>query len=192
MELLDIVDEEGIPTGEVVRRSVAHEKGIPHRTAHVWIFRKNESRIEILLQKRSADKDSYPGCYDISSAGHIPAGVDFVPSALRELREELGLDASADDLVYCGRRRIHYEADFHGKSFIDNQVSNIYMYWKDLDPADLMLQAEEVESVVWIGFDECCEKVQNSRFNHCIIPEELDILRNALTKTAEEGIPDPA
>ena len=49
--------------------------------------------MELLLQKRSQQKDSYPGCYDISSAGHSPAGVDFIPSALRELKEELGLDA---------------------------------------------------------------------------------------------------
>ena len=85
MEILDVVDERGVPTGEKVERSAAHEKGIRHRTSHVWIVRYKERRLQVLLQKRSENKDSYPGCYDISSAGHIPAGIDFVPSAAMTL-----------------------------------------------------------------------------------------------------------
>ena len=92
MELLDIVDEKGNPTGETVPREVAHREGIRHRTAHVWIFRRRGGVVQILLQKRSDNKDSDPGCYDISSAGHIPAGRDYIPSAVRELKEELGVD----------------------------------------------------------------------------------------------------
>ena len=75
MELLDVVDENGCPTGRAVDRETAHREGIRHRTAHVWLMREGRNGVEVLLQKRSANKDSYPGCYDISSAGHIPAGV---------------------------------------------------------------------------------------------------------------------
>ena len=31
LELLDIVDEQGVPTGETVTRARAHEEGIRHR-----------------------------------------------------------------------------------------------------------------------------------------------------------------
>ena len=58
MEYFDICDERGLPTGEVVERSVAHREGILHRTAHVWIIKKVEGRWQVLLQKRSKDKDS--------------------------------------------------------------------------------------------------------------------------------------
>lgn len=81
MEWLDVVDDQGNPTGETVERTKAHQKGIRHRTAHVWLMREHQGKVEILLQKRSAGKDSHPGCYDISSAGHIPAGVDWLSSA---------------------------------------------------------------------------------------------------------------
>ena len=77
-EYLDVVDENGMPTGETVERSVAHREGFPHRTSHLWLVRRREGRIQVLLQKRAMTK-SFPGCYDISSAGHIPAGQDFVP-----------------------------------------------------------------------------------------------------------------
>ena len=90
-EMLDVVDENGMPTGETVPREKAHAEGIRHRTSHVWLLRARSGEIQVLLQKRCETKDSWPGCYDISSAGHIPAGVDFLPSAIRELQEELGV-----------------------------------------------------------------------------------------------------
>ena len=85
-EFLDIVNENGMPTGRIVERSVAHMEGIWHRTSHVWLVRRKKETVQVLLQKRTAVK-SFPGCYDISSAGHIPAGEGFLPSALRELKD---------------------------------------------------------------------------------------------------------
>ena len=81
MEYLDIVDENGVPTGKIAERTAAHKQGLRHRTSHVWILREQAGKVEVLLQKRSQNKDSFPGCYDISSAGHIPAGVDFLMTA---------------------------------------------------------------------------------------------------------------
>mgnify|MGYP002709524200 FL=1 len=86
MEFLDIRDKNGNPTGEVKERSLVHADGDIHGTSHVWIVRKNEKgSYDLLLQKRSENKDAFPGCYDISSAGHLPAGQDYLSSALREL-----------------------------------------------------------------------------------------------------------
>ena len=90
-EYLDVIDDNGNLTGEMVAREVAHRDGIRHRTSHLWLLRKKDGALQILLQKRSADKPSFPNCYDISSAGHIPAGGEFASSALRELKEELGI-----------------------------------------------------------------------------------------------------
>lgn len=179
-ELLDIVDEHGIPTGKTVSRKTAHEQGIRHRTSHVWLVRKKGGRVQILLQKRSSEKDSYPGCYDISSAGHIPAGVDFLPSALRELKEELGYEAAPGELIYCGQRSFEFHQVFHGRTFHDNQVSNVYVLWADLEPQDFTLQKEEVSEVRWLDFEECLEKVRTGQIPNCIFPEELEMVRAAL------------
>ena len=91
MELFDVIDSKGNPAGQIVSREKAHAEGIPHRTAHIWIIRKKEGRVQILLQKRSQNKDSFPGKFDTSSAGHIQAGDEPLESALRELKEELGI-----------------------------------------------------------------------------------------------------
>lgn len=179
MELLDIVDENGVPTGETVERGEAHRTGARHRTSHLWLLRRRGGRVELLLQKRSRQKDSYPGCYDISSAGHIPAGVDFVPSALRELKEELGLEARPEELILCGVRRFEYRDTFHGRPFHDNQVSRVYALWRDVAPEELRLQAEEVESVRWMEYEACLRAVRENAFPNCIRLDELEMLPNA-------------
>lgn len=180
MEILDIVDELGNPTGLTIDRKTAHEKGIRHRTSHVWLLRKKENRTQILLQKRSDDKDSFPGFYDISSAGHIKAGDDFYISAIRELKEEIGVEATIDELIDCGNRKFYFENVFHGKVFKDNQVSKIFILWKDLEENEFQFLDHEVSAVKWFDFDECYQGVNNDTFHHCIYLEELDIIKKAL------------
>lgn len=50
MELLDIVDEKGNPTGQTVDREKAHREGIRHRSSHVWLFRRRAGRVEFTPQ----------------------------------------------------------------------------------------------------------------------------------------------
>ncbi|MBQ7858666.1 MAG: NUDIX domain-containing protein [Faecalibacterium sp.] len=179
-EFFDVVTEYGQPTGQTVERTLAHAQGIRHRTAHVWLLRSRAGRVQILLQKRSYNKDSFPGCWDISSAGHIPAGVDFVPSALRELQEELGVAARPDQLLYCGQRRFQYRGSFHGSTFVDDQVSNVYILWLDKEPQQFTLQPEEVAEVCWFNFEECVQAVAQNTIPHCIYTEELELLRQGM------------
>lgn len=185
MEWLDIVDENGIPTGKTVARGDAHRDGIRHRTSHVWILRKHRGTLQVLLQKRSRNKDSYPGCYDISSAGHIPAGDGFLESALRELKEELGVTATADELIACGRRQFQFCETFHGRKFRDNQVSNVYALWRDLEDAEFTIQKSEVESVLWMNWEQCMDMVKNRKIPNCICAEELEMVAMAVLPTDE-------
>lgn len=119
------------------------------------------------------EKDSHPGCYDISSAGHIPAGDDYRGSAVRELREELGVQAAEKDLIPCGLRRFSYQAEFHGRPFWDNQVSRVYLLPLDREEKDFHIQKEELESVRWMDMEQCIESVENGAIPNCIQMEEL-------------------
>jgi len=180
MELLDIVDEHGNPKGETVDREVAHKQGVMHRTSHVWLVREKDGKTQILLQKRCQTKDSYPGCYDISSAGHIPAGMEFEESAIRELKEELGVSASPDELVFCGDRTITADDEFFDKEFHDRQFSRVFFLQCDLDESKFTLQKDEVECVLWMDLDECIEAVKSNSIKHCIYLCELEMVRSAL------------
>lgn len=182
MEYLDIVDEKGNPTGQIVERKKAHAEGIRHRTSHVWIVRKKTEQIEILLQRRCDTKESFPGCYDISSAGHIPAGVDYKASAVRELKEELGIDVVEDELIYCGDRNVKWDEVFNGKPFHDRQISRVFALWCDLDESKFSLQEEEVSAVRWMKLDTLLEAVRENTIPHCINQNELIMVKNAIVQ----------
>lgn len=181
MELLDICDENGLPTGKTVDRDTAHKEGILHRTAHVWVIRKREGKTEILLQKRSMEKDSFPGMYDTSSAGHIPAGEEPLSSALRELSEELGICAKESDLHYAGMFRIRFEKIFHGKVFRENEITRVFVYDRPVEVGKLTLQESEVDEVRWFDLEKVEEEIRFSRERFCVPAEGLKTLRDYLS-----------
>lgn len=168
MEIFDIVDENGFPTGETVERTEAHRLGLRHRTAHIWVVREQEGVTEVLLQKRAANKDSFPGRFDTSSSGHIHTGDEPLESALRELEEEIGIHAQAEDLTFAGTFRIQYEKEFYGKMFRDNEISFVYVYRKPVDTSSLVLQAEEVECVEWFPLDYVVSECANHNPKFCV------------------------
>ncbi len=187
IEYLDIVDESGNPTGKTVLRDQAHREGILHRTAHVWIVRKSGKGYEILLQKRSMEKESFPGMFDTSSAGHIPAGEKPISSAIRELSEELGILAEPEQLQYAGTIRIQYEKVFHGSLFRDNEVTSVYIYSQPVDTANLKLQQSEVEEVRWFNLNEVWGEIQSDRRRFCVPSKSLNLLRDYLKADCQEA-----
>jgi isopentenyldiphosphate isomerase len=86
-EIFDIVNERDEVIDRKPRREV-HARGLWHRAVHVLVF---NARGEIFLQKRSMLKDTAKGLWDSSSSGHVDSGEDYDACAVRELREEIGL-----------------------------------------------------------------------------------------------------
>ena len=185
MEVLDIVNEAGLPTGKVIDRDTAHREGILHRTAHVWIVRKTPAGYDVLLQKRSMEKESFPGLYDTSSAGHIPAGDAPLESALRELAEELGVQASPEQLEKAGTFRIQYEKEFHGHLFRDNEFTTVYVLNASVEIKDMVLQESEVSEVRWFDLEAVWEEIQRTRERFCVPRQGLQVLRDYLAQTSK-------
>src|SRR5439155_20107211 len=89
-EILDVVDDHDEVIGQRPRSEI-HRLKLNHRAIHVLVF---NSRGELFLQKRSMKKDTFPGAWDSSASGHLASGESYDACALRELREELGLEAA--------------------------------------------------------------------------------------------------
>lgn len=179
-EYLDICDNNGIPSLNVVSRKKAHNEGIMHRTAHVWIVRKQNEKYQVLLQKRASNKDSFPGRYDTSSAGHIKSKDAPIISAVRELREELGISASIDDLSYVGIFRVNYDKEFHGKMFRDREVAFVYIYKEIVDMNQLKLQKEEVEEVSWFDIEYVYKECMKHNNIFCVPTKGLKLIIDSL------------
>jgi len=84
-ELFDVVDRENVVTGQAERGEV-HAKSLLHRAVHMFVFNKSG---ELYLSRRSHLKDTHPGRWGSSAAGHLDSGEDYQSAALRELEEEL-------------------------------------------------------------------------------------------------------
>lgn len=181
MELFDIINLDGSKTGVVKERGVAHRDGSRHPTVHMWVIRPNEkSGWDLLIQKRSANKDSNPGCWDISSAGHMQAGSEPMESAIREIGEELGIKARTEDLTYIGMHKGSFESTFYGRPFRDAENAYCYLYTKPVNIGDLTLQKEEVECVKWIDFRELVQGVKDGSLPNCIYLDELELIAGKL------------
>ena len=101
---------------------------------------------------------------------------DYIPSALRELKEELGLTIEPKQLIDCGLHRHHADEVFHGERFLDNQISKVFLLWLDVDEADITVQKEEIDSVKWFDYAECKQDVINGTIPNCIDVAELEML----------------
>jgi isopentenyldiphosphate isomerase len=88
-EIFDVVNERDEVIGRRTRTEV-HRLGLMHRATHILVFNK---RGQVFLQKRSMRKDRQPGLWDSSASGHVDSGEDYDACVVRELGEELGLQA---------------------------------------------------------------------------------------------------
>lgn len=149
-ERIDALDEHGKPTGEVVWKSEAHRQGIWHRCFHCWVTGTDEAGVPYLLvQRRAAAKDTWPGRLDVTAAGHLAAGENTL-DGLRELEEELGLSPDPERLVPLGIRSIEQDIS----QGCDREFQDIFLLADDTPPEELQLQEEEVESVLRVSFGD--------------------------------------
>lgn len=146
MELVDVLDENGEPTGEVKARKAVHRSGELHRTVHVWIM---NSQKEVLLQKRAQRKNTHPGLWDMACAGHIVHGDTSLETAVKEIREELGVDIPPSDITYIFSIRSRYVHN-SGRT-VDYELHDVYGVRMDIPLSAFVLQAEEVEAVRYVG-----------------------------------------
>jgi 8-oxo-dGTP pyrophosphatase MutT (NUDIX family) len=149
-ELLDILDELGRPTGEVAWKSEAHRRGLWHRCFHCWIAGVDAGFPYLLVQRRDAAKDTWPGYLDVTAAGHLQSGEEPIGGGLRELEEELGLKVDPARLLPLGTRRIEQEIP----GGCDREFHEVFLLFDPTPPEDLRLQEGEVEAVLRIGLSD--------------------------------------
>jgi isopentenyl-diphosphate delta-isomerase type 1 len=133
-ELLEIVDRSGNVIG-LNERSVIHgNSSLIHRVVHVLVFNRNE---ELLLQKRSVNKDVAPGKWDTSVGGHVSPGEDILEAAKREMKEELGISECRLRYLYKYLYSNDYETElittftcvYNGNIHFDTEEIDEVRFW---------------------------------------------------------------
>lgn len=88
-EIFSLVDEDGNVIGKATRKHCHDGSMLLHPVIHLHIF---DSKGNLFLQKRSSKKDIFPNFWDSSVGGHVDWGEVPDEAALREAKEELGLE----------------------------------------------------------------------------------------------------
>jgi 8-oxo-dGTP pyrophosphatase MutT (NUDIX family) len=158
-ELVIIVDKENTQIGVVPRREMRSGR-LRHRATYILVF---NSKGELFVQKRTPNKDVFPGYYDIAAGGVVLAGESYEESALRELEEELGIRETPLTSLFD-----FYHEDEHirlwGRAF-----SCEY-------DGELVLQEEEIESGEFMGVEEVFRLAATKQFT----PDCLYVLQRYL------------
>lgn len=105
--MLTLVTEDDQVLGPVPRRLVHGNPSLVHRSTHVLVLWEGR----LLLQKRSATKDTEPGKWDTSVGGHVGFGQGYEEAAIREAAEELGIRIESLEILYASRFRSAGESE---------------------------------------------------------------------------------
>lgn len=107
-EYLEIVDEDGEVIGLASREEIHGNPDLLHRVVHVLVV---NHKGELLLQKRSMNKDVAPGRWDTSVGGHVNQGESTEEAVKREMAEELGITMAETKFLYTYIHSNPYESE---------------------------------------------------------------------------------
>ena len=137
-EFFDLYDKKRNPLGRM------HERGVPmkaeeyHLVVACWTV---NSKGQLLVTHRDAVKKSYPSTWE-NTCGCAQAGEDSRTAIIREMREETGIRAQADEFELIG-------ISVESHAFIDT-----YLLRRDVDLSEIALQEGETDDVRWAYADE--------------------------------------
>ncbi|TQR15303.1 GNAT family N-acetyltransferase [Psychrobacillus soli] len=178
MEVWDIFNENREKTGETHIRGEDLQEGDFHQVVHVWIM--NEDG-QLLIQRRQPWKIGWANMWDCSAAGSALMGETSEMAAIREVKEELGIDLemSSSEILFTIK---------FPRGFDDH-----FLVVQDIDIEDIILQYEEVADAKWVTMEEVRELARNGIFIPYHILDTLFTmiqskisLRKATAEDAEE------
>jgi isopentenyl-diphosphate Delta-isomerase len=152
-EYLDIVDENGNLTGQKELRAVVHEKGLWHRTVHVYFYRVKDNAIEILVHLRSKFKDQKPNMWDTRFGGHISSEFFAEQAVLSEVKEETGISATFNQFIRGLKNK--YDAG-KNREFVESFYFNFIG-----DEKELKFNDGEVQKVKWMDENSIIKSMEN-------------------------------
>ena len=149
MELWDLFDKDGNPTGETMVRGTPVPPERYHQVIHICIFNPDG---KMLIQHRQPFKPTWSGMWDVSVGGAVAAGESVRIAAEREAAEELGYPLDLTDEVPA--MRITFPDGF----------DNFYIVERDLDLNRLRYQPEEVLEARWASKEEIFSMIDDGSF----------------------------
>ncbi len=169
-ELWQGYEDDGEPITDSGIPITGAAKGALHGSAHLWIYRIKNGQTQVLFQKRAAQSKTWPNFYDTSAAGHINFNETPLAAALRETKEELGLDIKPETarLLFLHRQELRYEPN----KIIENELQWVYGFDVTSTP-HFSLESSEVTSIRWVGLHILSQLAADKIKGMQIVPHDM-------------------
>lgn len=147
---LYVFDENDEHVGEAMLEEILDKKLI-HRVIHVVVEDENGN---VLLQLRGPNVKTDKNTWDFAVGGYVDAGENYKQAALRELKEELGIDGF--DVEDLGVKRESILID-------EYDINRFVGEFKLVIPRDyqLVVEEKEVAEIKWFTKDELKELIRS-------------------------------
>jgi isopentenyl-diphosphate delta-isomerase type 1 len=145
IEYVDIYDENMKHIG-TMEKVEAHAKFQWHKAVSIWVT----DGENVLLQLRAKQKRLYPNLWEASVSGHLIVGETPIQAAMREYREEIGIDWDYGNI----KENCVFTLDKMADGGIGHEFQYMYFLKKKIDISKLKLQESEVADVKWVPFNE--------------------------------------
>ena len=154
MEVWDLYTEGRIKTGETHLRGTALPNDRIHLLVHVWIV---NAKGEYLISQRAANRPTYPLMWECVG-GSVLQGESSVDGAVREVKEEVGIDLSpsAGALVASEVRKL-----VNGAAF--NDIKDVWLFPYDGEISLENATTDEVADAKWMTKSEIKEYYRSGR-----------------------------
>lgn len=168
-ELLEIINENDEVIG-LESRQVVHQKGLLHREIHIWFLTPSG---EIIFQHRAKDKDTYPDKLDATVGGHVDPKMSYEETAVKECKEETGLDINLDKLLFL--RKMRKKSFDEVTKLTNNTIRSQYAYLYEGPISDLQVEEGKAEGFEAWKIDDLPNLSENdkSKFIGLILKEDM-------------------
>ena len=158
MEIWDLYNAEREIIGEHIRGTELPENGF-HLVVHVWI---KNSEGQYLMAQRSVNKPTFPLMWECIG-GSALKGESSIHSAVREVKEEVGLDLLPEDgrLLFTKIR-----STIDGKRY--NDIVDVWLFCHDGNVPLENATTDEVEQIQWMNRDEIAKLHQENKLVYSI------------------------
>ena len=151
MEYWDVLDVKGKKTGRIVQRGKKLGKNEFHLVVHVWI--KNNLG-KYLISKRTPNK-TYPNMWETTGGAAI-SGDNSLKTALKEVKEELGIDLEPTKGQCLFRIK---KENGETPNFLD-----VWLFEEDIDISQIVFQQDETCDAKWVTKNEILEMIEKGDF----------------------------
>lgn len=149
-DILKIYDQDFNNIGRAAREKI-HTEGLLHQVAHVWMFQFKEQDSYVLIQKRSMNRELYPGKYDLIQTTHCDPDESYEEAIVDSMDYYLGAKMTKEDIIHVGstRQRIDHE-NYHDNALV--QVFAIFV-------SKALFIMPDTEEIVKVRYEDFCEFV---------------------------------